>query len=141
MSGTAQHPDLPRPSIEAALRDDPVVWLSSVQPDGRPHLVPVWFHWDGGEHVAMYSQPGARVRNIEANPHVTLNFGGDGRGGDIVVLTGEARIAEDEPPAEQVAPCVAKYTDGFARIGMTAAQFAQTYSVAVRVTPTKVRGH
>jgi predicted pyridoxine 5'-phosphate oxidase superfamily flavin-nucleotide-binding protein len=38
---------LRRPQTEAALRDDPVVWLSSVQPDGRPHVVPVWFHWDG----------------------------------------------------------------------------------------------
>jgi hypothetical protein len=50
--------------------------------------MPVWFVWDGADSVTMYSQLGARVRNIEANPRVTLNFGGDGRGGDIVVLSG-----------------------------------------------------
>ena len=32
----------------------------------------------------------ARARNIRANPQVSLNFAGDTRGGDIVVLAGEA---------------------------------------------------
>jgi nitroimidazol reductase NimA-like FMN-containing flavoprotein (pyridoxamine 5'-phosphate oxidase superfamily) len=46
------------------LRDDPVVWLSSVQADGRPHLVPVWFHWDG-ERIVAFSKPNARkVENL-----------------------------------------------------------------------------
>ena len=70
------------------LREEIVVWMTTVAPDGSPLPMPVWFHWDGGENVLMYSQRGARVRNIEANPHVTLNFAGDGDGGDIVVLSG-----------------------------------------------------
>ena len=45
---------------DTALREDPVVWLSSVQRDGRPHLVPVWFHWDGEQIVAFRSRTPAR---------------------------------------------------------------------------------
>jgi hypothetical protein len=33
--------------IDARLRHEPIIWLSSVRPDGRPHLVPIWFLWDG----------------------------------------------------------------------------------------------
>ena len=50
-----------------------------------------------GAHVLM---PGARVRNLEANPRVSLNFGGDGGGGDIVVLSGRATLDRDAPPAD-----------------------------------------
>jgi PPOX class probable F420-dependent enzyme len=61
------------------LREEVVVWMTTVTPAGAPLPMPVWFHWDGGEHVVMYSQRGARIRNIEANPRVTLNFAGGRR--------------------------------------------------------------
>ena len=67
------------------LREEVVVWLTTVTAAGAPLPRPVWFLWDGADVVSVYSLPGARVRNIERNPRVTLNFGGDGRGGDIVV--------------------------------------------------------
>ena len=57
----------------------------------------------------MFSQPGARQRNIEANPRVSLNFAGDGRGGDIVVLSGRATI--EEPSPERVEAYVEKYAE------------------------------
>ena len=31
--------------IDQRLRDEPIIWLSSVRPDGRPHLVPVWLRY------------------------------------------------------------------------------------------------
>jgi general stress protein 26 len=52
----------------------------------------------------MYRQPGARVRNIAANPKITLNFDGDGHGGDIVVLSGTAQVDPDAPAADAVPP-------------------------------------
>ena len=48
-----------RPAAERALHRDRVVWLGSVQDDGSPHLVPVWFHWDG-EQIVAFSKPNAR---------------------------------------------------------------------------------
>ena len=43
------------------LRDDVVVWLTTVSPRGAPLPMPVWFVWDGADSVVMYSQPGARI--------------------------------------------------------------------------------
>ena len=123
------------------LSEEIVVWLTTVTPRGSPLPMPVWFLWDGGESVLMYSQPGARVRNVEANPRVTLNFAGDGGGGDIVVLSARATIDHDAPPADQAEEYLAKYDEHIERIGMTPETFAQRYSLPVRIDITRVRGH
>jgi PPOX class probable F420-dependent enzyme len=123
------------------LREEIVVWMTTVTPAGSPLPSPVWFVWDGAESVVMYSRPGARVRNIEANPRVALNFPGDGRGGDIVVLSGNAAIDNGAPPAGPADEYRAKYDEHIARIGMSPETFVQRYSVPVRIQLTRLRGH
>ena len=123
------------------LETDVVAWLTTVSAAGTPQPVPVWFLWDG-ESFLLYSRPGqAKLANIARNARVSLNLDGDGSGGDIVVVTGEARVDPDAPPADRVEAYVAKYAWGFLRIGMTAERFAATYSVAIRVVPGSIRGH
>jgi len=127
--------------VAAHLRDDVVVWLTTVTPSGAPLPSPVWFVWDGAEEVTMHSRPSARVRNVEANPNVTLNFAGDGRGGDIVVLSGHATPDTTLPAADASPAYLAKYDEHIARIGHTPETFAQAYSVPVRIRLTRLRGH
>ena len=123
------------------LRDEIVVWMTTVSPAGAPLPMPVWFIWDGTDTVSVFSQPGARVRNLESNPRVTLNFTGDGRGGDIVVLSGTARLDRDGPSAAESPDYLTKYDEHIARIGRTPETFAERYSVPVRIELTRVRGH
>jgi PPOX class probable F420-dependent enzyme len=123
------------------LRDEVVVWLTTVTPAGAPLPRPVWFLWDGEESVLVYSQRGARVRNIERNPRVTLNFDGDGRGGDIVVSSGQARLDADAPPASRHDGYLEKYDEHIARIGMTPETFSQHYEVPLRIRLTRLDGH
>ena len=125
--------------VAAHLRDDVAIWMTTVTPKGSPLPSPVWFHWDGGDSVIMFSQPGARQRNIEANPRVSLNFAGDGRGGDIVVLAGRATF--EAPPEDRLAAYVDKYDGHMKRIGLTPEQFAARYSVPIRIELTRLRGH
>jgi PPOX class probable F420-dependent enzyme len=123
------------------LNEEQIAWLSTSGPDGGPQPSPIWFLWDG-ETILIYSQPNTpKLRHIAANPRVSLNLDGDGQGGNIVILTGEARIEEATPPANENPAYVAKYATGIQRIGMTPASFAQAYSVPIRVTPQKIRGH
>lgn len=123
------------------LREEIVVWMTTVSPAGAPLPMPVWFLWDGEESILMYSQAGARARNIEANPRVTLNFDGDGGGGDIVVLSGTAAPDREAPPADQNRAYRTKYDEHIARIGLTPEAFAERYSVPVRIELTRLRGH
>jgi PPOX class probable F420-dependent enzyme len=123
------------------LKDETIYWLVTVAPDGTPQPSPVWALWDG-ERFLLYSQPDTpKLRNIASRPRVALHLDGDGRGGDVVIVTGDARILADGPAADRVPEYVSKYREGLRRIGMTAEAFARVYSVAVQITPTRLRGH
>ncbi len=127
--------------VERRLCEETIVWLTTVRRDGTPQPTPVWFLWDG-ESVLMYSRPNQqKERNIAHNPRVALHFDGDGHGGDIIVLTGEAKIVTDAPPAANNATYTEKYAEPIKQIGMDAASFAAAYSVAIRIMPTDMRGH
>jgi PPOX class probable F420-dependent enzyme len=123
------------------LGEEKLAWLTTVDGSGTPRPVPVWFLWDGEGSILLYSRPGMpKLRNIARNPRMSLHLDGDGTGGDIVVALGEARVSND-PPADRVPEYVAKYTWGFERNGWTAEEFAALYSVPIRISVRRVRGH
>ena len=127
--------------VTGHLENDQVIWITTVNPDQTPQPSPVWFFWDG-ETLLIYSQPGTpKLRNIGQRPRVSLNFHSTATGGDVVVLTGNAWQDAAAPPATDVPGYIAKYTRGFADIGMTPEDFTRAYSVPVRVRPTALRGH
>jgi PPOX class probable F420-dependent enzyme len=124
------------------LREDRVVWLTTVSAAGSPLPTPVWFVWEEPDTVHVFSLPGAaRARHVETNPRVSLNFAGNREGGDIVVLSGRATADPDAPAAHEVPAYAEKHADGFRRIGVTPEQFSQRYSVPLRIRLTKLRGH
>lgn len=124
------------------LREERVAWLTTVTPAGAPVPSPVWFLWDGGDSVMMYSLDGTpRLRNIESNPRVALHLDGDGSGADIVVFSGRASIERVALPADGNQAYVEKYGWGFERLRTTPEEFAARYSVPVRIALEKLRGH
>lgn len=123
------------------LHEDQMGWLVTVRADGMPQPTPIWFLWEDDEFM-IFSEPDAqKVRNIANNPKVSLHLDGDGRGGDIVVVSGEARVVTEPPSAAQMNAYVAKYAEGIKGLGMTPEQLAQTYSTTIRMTPGKLTGH
>jgi PPOX class probable F420-dependent enzyme len=72
---------------------------------------------------------------------VALHFDSNGRGGDIVVLIGTAEPGTDLPQVDQNDAYLAKYGDSISRMNMDPAQFAQAYSVPIRIRVSRVRGH
>jgi PPOX class probable F420-dependent enzyme len=119
---------------EDRLRADRTIWMATVAADGTPSVRPVWFTWDGAG-ILVYSQPGtAKIRHLERNPRTCLHLDPDEWGESVVVLTGEARIAPEQPAADQVAEYVEKYRWGFERLGVSAAEFAADYSVPILVS-------
>ena len=126
--------------MKERLRDDLIIWLTTIGKDGTPQPSPVWFLWEG-DSMLIYSRPNTpKLRNIERHGAVALNFNTNSDGGDVVVFTGTARLDPQAPPSDQVAAYQAKYTTGIANIGLKPATFALAYSAALRVTITRVRG-
>jgi PPOX class probable F420-dependent enzyme len=129
--------------VRSRLDAETVVWLTTTGADGTPQPNPVWFLWeDGSESVLVYNANDAnRLDHVAVRPRVSLNFDGDGKGGNVVVLAGVAEQAADVPSADQHDGYLAKYAADVERVGGDAASFAQRYSVPLRIRITKVRGH
>jgi PPOX class probable F420-dependent enzyme len=134
--------DLARPehvAAQARLKDDTIIWLTTVNPAGQPQSSPVWFLWDGEEFSIYGSKNGPKTPNIRANPLVSLHLDGDGRGGGNVVFEGRARIDEGATGLDEVTGYLAKYGEIITSYGWTAASMAEDYPHLIRVTPTRVR--
>lgn len=127
------------PEVEERLRSEPIMWMTTVTPAGQPQPSPIWFLWNG-TNILMFSKADtARLTNIDANPHVSLNLDGDGRGGAIVVIEGTALIDRDHPPAEALPEYVEKYQTFLDDYGWTASSFSIDYPVPILIQPKRLR--
>jgi PPOX class probable F420-dependent enzyme len=126
--------------IERRLRQEMIIWLTTVDSQNTPQPRPVWFSWDG-ETVLIFSQVnGAKLRHITHNPKVALNFNTDADGGEVGVLTGEAHILPGAPPASRMEAYVEKYLKEIQALGMSVEDLKNDYSVTLLVTPHALRG-
>ena len=115
------------------------MWLTTVAPEGRPQSTPVWFHWDG-DVFHVFSQPDKpKLRNIQANPRVSLHLEGGEEGSDVVTFEGRAEIAANRAPATSSPEYIKKYRRLIEGSGWTPESFAGDYSVPLRITPSRAR--
>ncbi|WP_328909828.1 pyridoxamine 5'-phosphate oxidase family protein [Streptomyces sp. NBC_00234] len=89
----------PRPWQEAAtlLGEAELYWLSTVRPDGRPHVTPLIGVWSDGALHFCTGPAERKARNLLANPAVALTTGANtlDKGYDVVV-EGRADPVTDE---------------------------------------------
>lgn len=137
--GTAARPGYDPDDATAARRvlpmlaDERVAWVSTVTADGRPHLVPTWFWWDG-EALLVWSKPNAvKVRNLRANPRLMVAVGD--AAGDFAVGLIEADATLVDVPVPDA--FLAKYGRELAAGELDPASFRALYTQAVRITPTR----
>src|SRR3954452_24634983 len=81
----------PWQDVLALLEQAELFWISTVRPDGRPHVTPLPAVWaDGALHFCTGPEE-RKAKNLAANPHVVLTTGSStwDRGYDLVV-EGEA---------------------------------------------------
>jgi PPOX class probable F420-dependent enzyme len=136
MKLTSHLPPADRERAEDRLRSNLIAWLTTVRPDGQPVSVPVWFLLRDDETILLYSGPEkAKLRNIAANPKVSLALDVTDIGRNIVRLEGTARRAHDQPPANEDPAYLAKYIERMAALFGTPEQFAAAFSAALIITP------
>jgi PPOX class probable F420-dependent enzyme len=98
----------------------------------------VWFLWaDGGFWIL--SQPGAtKVRNLRANPRVSLTLRTDETAASYVTFEGTATLPEG-PRGDGLPGYVEKYEALIGGYGWTVEWMTGEYAQPVRVTPTRLR--
>ncbi|MEV7001175.1 pyridoxamine 5'-phosphate oxidase family protein [Streptomyces sp. NPDC093982] len=128
---------IPWPEAEKLLAEAELFWISTVRPDGRPHVTPLPAVWSQGALHFCTGPEERKARNLAANPHLVLTTGTNrwDKGYDLVVEGEAVRITDEARLRELAAGWEAKYgsfwhfdvADGCFRHG---AGHAYVYSVA-----------
>lgn len=132
---------------QGELANSEVFWVSTVRPDGRPHVTPLISVWLDG---ALYFCTGAderKAKNLARNPHCILMTGCNSLNEGLdVVVEGDAMQVRDEDKLARIAEAyVSKYGEDW-RFGVADGAFvhqgAHERSVALvyEVAPATVFG-
>jgi Pyridoxamine 5'-phosphate oxidase len=88
-----------------------IFWVTTVRPDGRPHVTPLVSVWLEGAAFFCTGQDERKARNLAANPSCILTTGcNDDEGGLDIVIEGEAKRVSDQVRLQRIADAYeAKY--------------------------------
>ncbi len=124
------------------IKSEYFIWLTTVDSTGTPQPRPVWFIWENDSFLIFSQAKAYKLKHIRKNPKVSLHFNSADTKGEkrLIIFTGTARIEKKPLPANQHRAYLKKYKSGILGLGATPEQFSGEYSVAIRITPTKLRG-
>jgi PPOX class probable F420-dependent enzyme len=114
--------------IAARLEGPQNIWFASVRPDGRPHLVPIWFVWHDGKAWISTGNGSRKHRNIQKNPHVSISLED---GTNPLVIEGTAHEETDAAVRDTLAPLFQKKYEWDFRTD-------DEYGMLISVTPEKI---
>jgi nitroimidazol reductase NimA-like FMN-containing flavoprotein (pyridoxamine 5'-phosphate oxidase superfamily) len=126
---------LPWSDAVQRLQEAEVLWLSTVTPEGRPHVAPLIAVWLGGALYFSTGKDERKAKNLRTNTHVTIATGSNAltEGLDIVV-EGEAAVVSGAAKVRRIAQAyVTKYGEGWRLPGLDGV-------LTFEVTPSKAFG-
>ena len=82
-------------AIDTFLRETRIAKLATLNADGSPNIVPVWFDWEGGVARVFTSKTSPKIRRIAADNRVALSVEeGVGAQERWVTIEGTAGVEE-----------------------------------------------
>ncbi len=84
----------PTDKLNAFLAEPRNVIVAGVRADGRPHLTPNWFHWDGELFYVSTTRTRAKYAIFKRDPRASLAVD-DSTGFRCVLTSGRVDIRED----------------------------------------------
>lgn len=107
----------------ASLDEAKNVWMATVRPNGRPHLVPVWFVTDGDRWYVCTAPGSVKARNLKSNPQIALALED---GNQPFIVEGEAR------PVSPSATVIDRFKVKYGWDITTEALYTELFEVTVR---------
>ena len=108
------------------LLTDRNVWLATVRPNGKPHLVPIWFCYVRDKFYICTEGKSVKVKNLQANPRISVALED---GNKPVLAEGTACFIDRPFPDDVIAEFKQKYQWDIATDG--------SYNVLIEITPDK----
>lgn len=109
-SSPGAHPT-PWPDARERLADAELYWLSTVKPDGQPHVAPLLSVWIDDAPCFCTGETERKARNVAHNPHCVLSTGTNALNQGLdVMIEGDAEPVSDERTLNRIAAAYeAKY--------------------------------
>jgi general stress protein 26 len=138
---------MPWDAAEAVLRGAEIYWVTTVRPDGRPHVTPLVAVWLDGALFFCTGDDERKARNLRGNTSCVMTTGCNAfRSGTDIVLEGEATNVTDDASLQRVADALlAKYDwpyrvkDGaLEEVGRPDEGESRGVAIVFRVTPSTI---
>ncbi len=124
---------LQHPAAVELLRSNIPARLAYVWTDGSPRVVPIWFHWNGGEFVLGTPPKAPKLKALERDPRVSLTIDDNNFPHRVLLVRGKAQLQTVNGVVPEYALAAERYF-GEARGRAWIAQLSSKASSMVRVT-------
>ena len=84
-------PGMAQLDIEEYLAGRHIAHLATLNPDGSPHLIPIWYLYETGK-IYMIGGSGVKARNIKNDPRVVVSITGPEQPYKYVLIEGTAQL-------------------------------------------------
>ena len=116
-----------------------IVNFTTVRRNGSPHVVPLWYEYDGERFYCWVGGDSLKARNIKRNVHVALCIATHDRPYKYVLAEGTCEIVANAAEVERRAYSIsARYFGGNASQEYTRDLLEAGGSVVLMVTPTSL---
>ena len=113
--------------------------IATVREDGRPHVVPVWFHLDGETVIFTAWHTSVKVKNILRDARIAICVDEDTAPYHYVLLEGQAEIMDKSEEASHYwAKFIAERYMGAKKAEILASRYGIEGEWVFRMTPEKV---
>lgn len=112
--------------------------LATVRQDGRPHVVPIWFHMDGDKIVFNTGKGSVKARNILRDPRVSITVDDQAPPYSFVTVEGTVSISEDREETLHWATRIGGRYMGQDRAEEFGKRNATEGELTVKITPSKI---
>lgn len=122
-------------ALRTFLETPRIARFATIDADGYPHVVPIWFGMEGDDIVVMSDRETAKVRNALARPQGSVCIGGEIHE-EGYLIRGPLDVYTDE--GHRVAHALLARYETPERAAALAAEWANDDIVVIRLKPSKV---
>ena len=126
--------------IDAFLNSVHLARVATVRPDGRPHVVPVWYLWEDGCFYFETSRSAVKANNLRSNPNIaiTVDITEGGLRLRYVILEGQATLIENKDTVKKLTERIySRYVGVEALQTPTLIEMLDVDNLIVRLKPAK----
>lgn len=141
MDEVTSYPQMPAMSqgeLEEFLAEPHIARLSTINVDGTPHTLPIWYEWRDGEVVVSTQASQRKVKNIERDQRVTVLIDTDEMPYRGVMIYGEAVLDADDAARRRISIFERYFGDRDAATEYAAELAKKWKPTLIRIRPTKM---